>query len=827
MKKVLKTTVAASLVFGTVTGLPIAGLHPITGAKVVHAATTYTPVALPESAKNWLKKLEAAYDLLDADEKQAIEQARTNLLQSNPGTGVVDPIVEFLNANSQGVTFTRDEVASVVWSFAHFLSTTDDAQLETFLDQFRQSSSVRAFFTKLLEPTDIDLNGANGLDVDDAIEFFVAYQAALLSSVNPSDALKYLAGTTTGNDLTNLKTQLKSDIQEAFTQVMANNTLNLSKVLSYYAPNTADKAELAEAFAETMLAMTNQYDPQLKATRAFVKASVLSEVQFSTSVTNNGRTLTPQLKISNVNIPNTLVTWSVVQSTNSMIAVSNNTFVLATTAQANQVYTATVRAVDSMFNVKLYEGSISMTYVPPVDNGGNNNDGGNNPGGGVPVTNTPTPVVDRQEVATRVTNTINNFKNQIDTAAPAQRASLVKEAVKEVKEALKSIGKLNLSNAVTRTGNQATVAVTASAIIEQINQIKEQAEALAVALRELDPNAKVKPVLVLDLGTVDASSLSVPLAKEILDAAKAAGLDVSIAANGVSIAFNPSVFSDTTTLTIETQDESVATEVTDLPLASDVYEFTFTDESGEIENFEQPVEMVLTLEDNGDLEEDFLTVAKIDNGSLIIYGGSVTEGSIRVHRTSFSTYTVVENKVTFEDTASVNAWAGRQIQSIAAKGIVEGRGEGQFDPNAYVTRAEFAKMIAKTLGIEGGEENFSDVSSTDWFQPYVGAVQKWGITNGRSAGQFAPNENITRAEMATMIARALEQVRGVQSFAESEAMLEQFTDADSIHATLQDGVAYAVDQGIVIGLPDGNFAPDSYTTRAQAAVMIYRALNLE
>src|SRR5690606_6389857 len=132
---------------------------------------------------------------------------------------------------------------------------------------------------------------------------------------------------------------------------------------------------------------------------------------------------------------------------------------------------------------------------------------------------------------------------------------------------------------------------------------------------------------------------------------------------------------------------------------SDVVEITFTNEDGEVAEFDEPVALELTISGDASVEGDFLAVAKVEEDGLVIYGGTVEGGVIRVKRTSFSAYTVVENRVDFDDTASVNAWAGHQIRSIAAKGIVDGRGDGVFDPNANVTRAEFAKMLARALGI--------------------------------------------------------------------------------------------------------------------------------
>ncbi len=198
------------------------------------------------------------------------------------------------------------------------------------------------------------------------------------------------------------------------------------------------------------------------------------------------------------------------------------------------------------------------------------------------------------------------------------------------------------------------------------------------------------------------------------------------------------------------------------------------------------------------------------------------------HRTNlFSTYAIIENKVQFADTASVNDWAGRQITVSAAKGILEGRADGVFVPNAQVTRAEFAKMIVKVFNLEDASatQSFSDVKTSDWFQTYVAAAVKAGIVDGRSADKFEPNAYISRAEMATMASRALVKIRDFKKPQNLEAALKSFVDAGVIHSSLKEGVAQAAAEGIVVGEENNKFNPNADSTRAQAAVVIYRLLN--
>jgi hypothetical protein len=229
------------------------------------------------------------------------------------------------------------------------------------------------------------------------------------------------------------------------------------------------------------------------------------------------------------------------------------------------------------------------------------------------------------------------------------------------------------------------------------------------------------------------------------------------------------------------------------------------------------------------VDAELLTIAKIVDGKLQYVGGmyNAGTGSIDGLRSSFSTYTVVENKVSFNDVASVKDWAGRQIDVVAAKGIVEGRADNEFVPNEKVTRAEFTKMIIKGLGLEdvNATESFTDVDNQDWYKAAVATAVKYGIVNGRTDDKFEPNATITRAEMATIASRALTIAKDYAAVSDVDAALKAFIDAAAINESLKAGVALAAKEGIVIGEAGGQFNPNSDSTRAQAAVVIYRLLN--
>ncbi len=171
----------------------------------------------------------------------------------------------------------------------------------------------------------------------------------------------------------------------------------------------------------------------------------------------------------------------------------------------------------------------------------------------------------------------------------------------------------------------------------------------------------------------------------------------------------------------------------------------------------------------------------------------------------------------FADVAN-HTWAHSAIATLHSKGIIAGRGDGSFAPDDKVTRAEFAKMLVLALGIQAKETDiiFADVASTDWFASYALTAAANGIVLG-SGGSFLPNASITRQDAAVMIYRALAFAGGT---------MPAFTDSDSIASYARDAIASLCTAGILKGMEDGSFAPLSSLTRAQAAVMLSRIMEV-
>mgnify|MGYP002515636491 CR=1 FL=1 len=167
----------------------------------------------------------------------------------------------------------------------------------------------------------------------------------------------------------------------------------------------------------------------------------------------------------------------------------------------------------------------------------------------------------------------------------------------------------------------------------------------------------------------------------------------------------------------------------------------------------------------------------------------------------------------FRDTAG--HWAAETLSAWQDEGLIDGYGDGSFRPDGTMTRAEFAKLVNRTMGFTAESEiSFSDVTERDWFYAEVAKAAAAGYAQG-SGGAFRPNQAVTRAEAAAMLARAA-------GLAANEERADAFADAASIPAWAKGSVGAAAEAGYMNGYPNGAFGALDPITRAEAVVTLDR-----
>ncbi|WP_405078772.1 family 10 glycosylhydrolase [Paenibacillus chitinolyticus] len=241
-----------------------------------------------------------------------------------------------------------------------------------------------------------------------------------------------------------------------------------------------------------------------------------------------------------------------------------------------------------------------------------------------------------------------------------------------------------------------------------------------------------------------------------------------------------------------------------------------------MDRFSTPLEISFQSAGGSDLSRTGLYYLAGDGTLQYIADQKPTgSGTIMASIRHFSTYGLLEVTKSFQD---VNAghWAYPAISELSRKLIVTGVTEDHFSPQLQVTRAEFAALLVRALGLpQKSVTPFSDVKAGDWFAGEVAAAFDAGIVTGMTDTLFEPGGAVTREQMAAMLIRAYEAKHGKLS-AESPSV--SFTDAGSIREWAKGDVAKASAAGLLNGREGNLFAPQAVLTRAESAQAVYNLL---
>jgi lactocepin len=222
------------------------------------------------------------------------------------------------------------------------------------------------------------------------------------------------------------------------------------------------------------------------------------------------------------------------------------------------------------------------------------------------------------------------------------------------------------------------------------------------------------------------------------------------------------------------------------------------------------------------------TTGQVETGWECVGGRISNDGKSIIFETDHtSIYAVFASNITFQDIQK--HWAKEQVEVLAARQIIKGLTQDTFGPEISVTRAQFTAIVLRALGIaekSGPSQTFIDVKPGTWYYSAVETAYAKGLVDGVGNGRFDPGRQISRQEMAVLIARALQQTGADISIGSDEINnnLKRFKDRDEIAAWAQESVAKAVELGIITGRTQDTFVGKANATRAESAVMVYRML---
>ena len=210
-----------------------------------------------------------------------------------------------------------------------------------------------------------------------------------------------------------------------------------------------------------------------------------------------------------------------------------------------------------------------------------------------------------------------------------------------------------------------------------------------------------------------------------------------------------------------------------------------------------------------------------------VNGGYIFDGwyTDKTYRTPYNFATVLTQDTTIYAKWFLIALPGVTIKKTTPKlntsdhfAYVQGYPDGTVKPAGNITRAETAAILFRLMD-EGSRKTyystksgFRDVATGSWYNTYVATLNNAGVITDSSNGYFRPNEAITRAELAAMLA----------NFTETAGAANYFNDV-SARYWAANAIAICAKLGWITGYPDGSFRPDRNVTRAELMAMINRA----
>ena len=219
------------------------------------------------------------------------------------------------------------------------------------------------------------------------------------------------------------------------------------------------------------------------------------------------------------------------------------------------------------------------------------------------------------------------------------------------------------------------------------------------------------------------------------------------------------------------------------------------------------------------------TIATVEVADGVCYITAVAIGKTEIFAvTSDGGYSakvsvVVYNNLPFDDVVA-EAWYANAVKFVYENNIMFGVSASKFDPEGFVTRGMVVTVLHRMEGTPTADaEGFADVADGLWYTNAILWAQENGIVEGYGDGTFQPDKNITREEMIAVFYRYAT-YKGYD--VSKRSMMTSYADRTTIQSYAEDAMSWAVSIGLIKGFPDGTIRPDAYSTRAQLAEVLMR-----
>ena len=216
-----------------------------------------------------------------------------------------------------------------------------------------------------------------------------------------------------------------------------------------------------------------------------------------------------------------------------------------------------------------------------------------------------------------------------------------------------------------------------------------------------------------------------------------------------------------------------------------------------------------------------LMMYRFENGTLApVKYTAQTEDGFAALLSSGGEYVVKDMPFCFND---VSGWSKPYVEGLKLRGIISGKTEDSFAPNDGITREEFVKLVVELFGMNDADAvcDFDDAAPGSWYYSYVASAASKGLINGVGDGKFGVGQKIKRQDMAKIICGVLEK-QGVRA----QQTAEVFADDSAIADYAKESVLAMRSLGIISGDENGNFNPNQFASRQEAAKMISQMLGV-
>ncbi len=217
------------------------------------------------------------------------------------------------------------------------------------------------------------------------------------------------------------------------------------------------------------------------------------------------------------------------------------------------------------------------------------------------------------------------------------------------------------------------------------------------------------------------------------------------------------------------------------------------------------------------------TVAVIvheDGTEEVVRDCTIGENGVVLNVEGDVTLKIVDKAETFEDVEDANHWASNAVEFVAARELFNGTAENKFTPNGSMTRGMMVTVLYRlAYEPDAVEEGFADVKSDAYYSDAVAWAAENGVVNGYADNTFAPDDNVSREQLVTILHRYAQKKGYATNTSET---LANFADAKSVSSWAADAMSWAVELGLVNGTDSTHISPAKSATRAEVATILMR-----